>query len=269
MTEDKLNIQHRAPAWVYALALAAFGLLLIPILTMIWYSFLIPDPLHLEAPSYGLQWYERLADRREIWEAMALSARVGAISSLLSTIIGTLGAIALERGCFPGKRILQGISLVPVVLPELVMGLMSLLWFSTIKLSLGPGAMILAHTSLTLPYLLLAVRTRLRVLDPHGEWAAADLGAGPISSFFYITLPQLMPAMATGALMAFTLSFDDFLISFFTAGARSDTLPIKLYGMIKFGLNREIYAISTLLLLLTGLCLFSLSRLGRNLKAKT
>jgi spermidine/putrescine transport system permease protein len=170
---------------------------------------------------------------------------------LIACTLGTLAAIAIDRYDFPGRRLFHVITMMPLVLPELVMGLMCLLWFATLRITLGTWSIVCAHVTFSVSYVLLTVRARLVEFDHRLELAAQDLGARPGQVLWHITIPLVMPAALAGGMMAFTLSFDDFLISFFTAGTNADTLPIKLYGLIKFGLNREIYAVSTSLLAVT------------------
>lgn len=165
-------------------------------------------------------------------------------------------ALALERGRFPGRDLLAAATLVPLVLPELVQGLASVIWFAALKTTLWHA---LDHSRARDVRRVLRRRhgTRPRGFDGSLLEAAADLGARPFAVFRRVTLPLALPGVVAGAMMAFTLSFDDFLISFFTAGVGADTLPMKLYAMIRFGLNREMYAWSSLLILVTtaGLCL--------------
>ena len=231
---------------------AAFSLLLMPLLAVVIYSFIAPVPSAsglVWQPS--LIWYERLFQDQLIATTLLMSLQVAAITSAIATLLGVAGAIALERGKFPGRHLLSSLTMVPLVMPELVMGLASVIWFACLGLGLGMHTIIIGHVTFALSYVVITVRARLADFDISLEEAAADLGATPAKVFGTVTLPLIAPAIAAGGMMAFTLSFDDFLISFFTAGAGSDTLPMRLYSMIRFGLNREIYALSSLLILAT------------------
>jgi len=148
-----------------------------------------------------------------------------------------------------------------------VMGLASVIWFAFLGIKLGVHTIMMAHVTFALSYVVITVRARLADFDTSLEEAAADLGATPGQVFRTVTLPLIAPAIVAGAMMAFTLSFDDFLISFFTAGAGSDTLPMRLYSMIRFGLNREIYALSSLLIVVTaiGMAVSYKLRVGPNI----
>lgn len=252
MTEERAR--PSAPVAVMVLSVFAYALMFVPLVTVIVYSFLVPvDGPNGRSYEVGLQWYRKLFANESLGDALVVSIEIAAIVSIVSSIVGGLGALAIERGRFLGRELLATLTLVPLVLPELVLGLASLIWFATLRLSLGMHSIILAHVTFAVSYVVVTVRARLRDYDRSLEDAAADLGASPLRVFFAVTLPLALPGVAAGAMMAFTLSFDDFLISFFTAGVASDTLPMKLYSMIRFGLNREMYALSSLLILVTGL----------------
>jgi spermidine/putrescine transport system permease protein len=227
-----------------------YALLFAPIVTVVVLSFVFtPAP---DAPArFGLEWYQRLFADAELAAALRRSLVVAAATSLLASVLGTLGAIALERGRFPGRTLLDALVTLPLVLPELVLGISSLIWFSVLRLTLGVQSIILAHVTFAVSYVVIAVRASLRGFDPLLVDAAQDLGATRPQVYRRVVLPLILPGIVAGALMAFTLSFDDFLISYFTAGVGSDTLPIRLYASIRFGLNKEMYALSALLIAAT------------------
>lgn len=179
------------------------------------------------------------------------SVLVGIGTTILSTALGVTAALALRRKSFPGRLVFESLLNLPLVLPEIVMGLALLIWFVFLKISLGLVSVVLAHTTFTVSYVTLILMARLKGMDPLIEEAAQDLGATPIRTFFHITFPLLLPAIVSGALLAFTLSFDDFLLTFFTAGVGSDTLPVRIYSMLRFGVTPEINAISSAVLFLT------------------
>ena len=232
------------------ITVGAFSLLLIPLLAVVIYSFFAPVSAAgglVWRPS--LMWYERLFQDQLLGQTLILSLQVAAMTSVLATLLGVTGAMALERAQFPGRRFLASLTVVPLVMPELVMGLASVIWFAFLGVRLGVHTIVMAHVTFALSYVVITVRARLADFDTSLEEAAADLGATPGQVFRTV----IAPAIVAGAMMAFTLSFDDFLISFFTAGAGSDTLPMRLYSMIRFGLNREIYALSSLLIFVTAI----------------
>jgi ABC-type spermidine/putrescine transport system permease subunit II len=236
-----------------------------PLVTVVVYSFLVPTPTVSGAVEMrlGLAWYEGLFANGALGDALLVSVEIAAVVSVVASVLGGLGALALERGRFPGRDLLAAATLVPLVLPELVQGLASVIWFAALRMTLGTHSIILAHATFAVSYVVVTVRARLADFDGTLLEAAADLGAPPLAVFRRVTLPLALPGVVAGAMMAFTLSFDDFLISFFTAGVGADTLPMKLYAMIRFGLNREMYALSSLLILVTAAGLALQRRLGR------
>jgi spermidine/putrescine transport system permease protein len=231
---------------VRSISVISILILYVPLVTLVVYSFLGHQGLTLKH-------YRTVFSDPTLTAPLGMSLYVGLVSTLFSTVLGTLGALALVRGHFPYpklkiKEALEVLFQLPLVLPEIVMGLSLLIWFVTLKLTLGSFSIILAHTTFSLSYVIITVKTRLEDFDSSVEEAAKDLGATPIQTFFKVTLPLIAPGIVSGALMAFTLSF---LITFFTAGVGSDTLPVKLYAMIKYGMNPEIHALSSLILFST------------------
>jgi spermidine/putrescine transport system permease protein len=177
---------------------------------------------------------------------------VASATTLLSTLLGTLGAWMLYRYRFPFQRALGLLIFIPMVMPEVLMGVSLLVLFvQFLNIPLGFTTMIIAHTTFCFPFVLVAVQARLQGLDPTQEEAAMDLGATPFQSFWKITLPFLMPAIVSGALMSFTLSLDEYIVSVFTTGSQSQTLPLKVYGMAKVGLNPQLNALSSIFIAAT------------------
>jgi spermidine/putrescine transport system permease protein len=220
--------------------IAVFGFLLlyVPLVTLVTGSF----------KGGTLDWYRSLFANTAVLDALSVSVWVAFWSMALSTLIGTAAALALVRSRFPGKRWLDALTHVPLIMPEIVLGLSLLIWFVLLRISLGSLSIVLAHVTFSVSYVIITVKARLLGFDRSLEDAARDLGATPWQTFRRVTFPLIRPGVISGALMAFTLSFDDFLITFFTAGVGSDTLPLKIYSMIKFGVSPEINALSTLML---------------------
>ncbi len=200
---------------------------------------------------WGAEGYRRLFQQAEVLKALQLSLWIGFWSAAASTVLGTLGALGLQRYSFRGKTWVEMAVHLPLFMPELVMGLSLLVWFVFLKMSLGSFSIFLAHVTFSLSYVILTVKARLSGLSPAYEDAARDLGATPFQVFWRVTFPLIRPAVASGWLMAFTLSFDDFLITYFTSGVESETLPLRIYSMIKFGVSSEVNALSTLLMAVT------------------
>lgn len=236
---------------VKGVTLFGFLLLYIPLVVLVIYSFLSSISADQPTRVWTLEWYAKVFSNHDIIRALSMSVWVAVWSTLLATFLGTLAALALERYEFPGKKFFDLLIHVPLILPEIVMGLSLLIWFVFLNITLGAFSIILAHTTFSLSYVVITVRARLHGFDRSLEEAAQDLGATPWMSFRRVTFPLLWPGILSGALMAFTLSFDDFLMAFFTAGGDSDTLPIKIYSMVRHGVSPEVNALSTLVLAVT------------------
>jgi spermidine/putrescine transport system permease protein len=232
-------------------ATPGYLVLLSPLVLLVIRSFVVKD-FSTGETTWSLHWYQKLFEHEAIGAALVSSLWIAIVSAGISTLIGTLGALALVRsGSFPGKRVLEALIQVPLSLPEIVMGLSLLIWFVFLNVTLGVFSVILAHVTFSVSYVALTVRARLQGFDRSLEDAARDLGATRFQVFWRITLPLILPALVSGALMAFTLSFDDFLITYFVSGVGTDTLPLRVYSMIRFGVSPELNALSTLLLLVT------------------
>lgn len=235
-----------------------FLLLYIPLVSLVVYSFLSPLGAPGGEQEWTLQWFRKLSANREVLHALKVSLMVGIWSTLGATGLGTAAALALTRTRFPGRKILNALTYVPLIMPEIVLGLALLIWFVLLQMTLGVISIILAHITFCISYVIITVKARLHGFDEFLEEAARDLGATPWQTFWRVTFPLIWPGVLSGALMAFTLSFDDFLITFFTAGVGSDTLPLKIYSMIKFGVTPEINALSSIMLGVTLLAVLFL-----------
>jgi spermidine/putrescine transport system permease protein len=256
----KLEKRFRPQFSYFSALFAAFGFLLIyaPLVLLILGSFLPFGFTASQSGGWSLRWYRKLLAEPTIIDALWMSVVVGFWSTLGATFLGTAAAIALSRGQFVGKRVFSVLTYFPLVMPEIVLGLALLTWFVLLNLTLGVVSIVSAHITFSTSYVLLTVKTRLDGFDDSLLEAARDLGATPFQIFWKVTLPLIFPGILAGSLMAFTLSFDDFLITYFTAGAGSETLPIKIYSMIKFGITPEINALSTLMLLITLVTILAL-----------
>lgn len=242
------KIRPKSPWIAHLITVCAFLMLYVPLLALVVYSFLGPTDGPGSPQGWTLQWYGKILSNRQVLESFNMSVYVGLWSTLVSTLLGTTAALAIERMRFPGRRIFDALTHVPLIMPEIVLGLALLIWFVVLRITLGAFSIVLAHVTFSVSYVIITVKARLHGFDDSLEEAAHDLGASPWQTFWKVTLPLIWPGILSGALMAFTLSFDDFLITFFTAGVGSDTLPLKIYAMIKFGVSPEINALSTLML---------------------
>ena len=226
------------------------GFLYLPVLLLIVFSF-NASPMSIAWQGASLKWYHQLFTDRALLEATQNSLVVALSSTAVAVVIGTGAAITLERQHVWAPRLLNSAFLLPLVIPEILLGIALLLFFVLIQVPLGLVTVTIGHIVFNLPLVILVVRTRLRKLDPLIEEAARDLGATPWLAFRKITLPLLRPAIVGSALMAFTVSLDDFVVTFFTAGPGATTLPLKVFSMIKTGITPEINALSTVLVVIS------------------
>ncbi|MBR5582432.1 MAG: ABC transporter permease [Phascolarctobacterium sp.] len=232
----------------YAMAILAF--LYLPLLILALYSF-NESRINAVWSGFTLDWYLSLFKNRRVLEALTNSLIVAFASTIVSTVLGTTAAIALNKYQYKYKSVINGLLYLPILIPEIVMGLSLLVLFSQAHIPLGKTSLILAHITFCVSFVVITVNARLEGMRPELEHAAKDLYATPFQTFRYVTLPLAMPGIVAGALMAFTLSIDDFIISFFVAGPNSTTLPLYIYAMVKRGISPEINALSTLLMLAT------------------
>ncbi|MFI6508175.1 ABC transporter permease [Streptosporangium sp. NPDC050855] len=210
---------------------------------------------------FSLDWYGVLAQDERIREGLVNTLIVAAGSTALATVLGTLLAVGLAR--HTRSRTLDALSVLPAVLPDLVLGIGLLVFYATIRSTLGLHSVLLAHTVFGMAFVTAVVRTRLTHADTSLEEASRDLGATPLTTFTRVTLPQLAPGILAGALLAFTLSIDEFVIAFFTAAPTTPTLPIVIYSMVRFGVTPEINALATLLLLVSFTVVIVAQRMTR------
>jgi len=232
----------------FNIAALALGLafLYLPIVILIIYSF-NASRLVTVWGGWSLHWYDEFFHDTAMIDAAWMSLRVGATSATLATILGTLAAVALARGAnFKGRTLFSSMLYAPLVMPEVITGLSLLLLFVAIDAERGFWTVVIAHTTLTMCFVSVVVQARLGALDPTLEEAAMDLGCDPARAFLSVTLPLILPSVAAGWMLAFTLSLDDLVIASFTTGPGSATLPIRIYSEVRLGVKPEINAICTL-----------------------
>jgi spermidine/putrescine transport system permease protein len=212
---------------------------------------------------FTLDWYPRLFSNDELLDALFVTLQVAAVAVVISTVLGTLLGLGLARSRFRGKVATETLLLVPMVTPEIVMGLSLLLFFLTAFDANGSVAQLsIAHITFCVSYVAIVIRARAAGMDPQLEEAARDLGASAWGAFRFVTLPLIAPAIASGALLAFALSFDDYVVTTFNAGVGSSTLPLYIYGKVKFGVTPEINAISTIIVAGTAIIILVAWRFG-------
>lgn len=253
--------------WLAIHSAVAVAFLYAPILVVVIHSF---NASRRGGPWEGftLEWYSALFASPAKLGAAGNTLLLAGTSTALSTVLGTLLGFGLSRHSFPGKRLIASLMYVPVVIPDIVAAIAMLLFFTFLRrhlgfFELGLPTMIIAHVTFQIPVIAILVRSRLSNLDPSLEEAAGDLGADRWQTFRWITLPLMMPGVFAGAALAFTLSIDDFVISFFTSGPGSATLPIVIYSSVKRGLTPDIHALSTLIIVASILGVLTVARLRR------
>lgn len=288
-----MNAQRRSP-FISAMAVLVYFFLYAPILVLMFYSFnasrtnILFDgfitqfgPLQMQgstviqSPCGPFHWFCELGKNHEVINAAENTLTIAFTSTLVSTVIGTMAALALQRYNFRLKAFSQNALFLPIVIPEIVMGIGILVLFSQVfgfintaldlagnaRLSLGMGTVIVSHIAFSVPFVTLVVQARLHGFDKSFEEAAMDLGANEMVTFWRITLPMLLPGILSGALLAFTLSLDDFVITFFTNGPGSTTLPIYVYGLLRRIITPQVNALSTVWILTVVAAVFLLQRL--------
>ena len=239
---------RRSPLLVGS-AIAVYLFLYIPLAVVVIFSF-NDSKLSAEWVGFTTDWYTKLFSNEEMLKAATNSIVIAIVASLLATVLGTMAGIAMHRY---RSKLLPFMVLTPIAMPEILLGVSLLIFFITTfgEESLSLLTVIVAHTTFCIGFVAIIVRARLAGMDESIFEAARDLGASPWQTFRLVTLPLIMPGVVAGALMAFTLSIDDFVITFFTAGAGVPTLPLTIYTMVKIAVTPEVNALSTLLMLLT------------------
>ena len=252
---------RKRPVWLWIAAAAGYAFLYVPLVIVVVYSF-NDSRLNAEWVGFTLDWYHKLFQNEEMLAAAGNSLVIALVASLASTLLGTMAGVAMYRYKL---RLLPILVLTPIAIPEILMGVSLLIFFVLLNFTLGLVSVAIAHIAFCIGFVAIVVRSRLAGMDESLTEAARDLGATPWNAFRYVTLPLIMPGVIAGALMAFTLSIDDFVITFFTAGAGTVTLPLQIYSMIRIAVTPEVNAVSTLLMLLTLALIIIASRLSPNL----
>lgn len=244
------------------------ALMYIPILLVILYSF-NESKISSVWGGFSLKWYEELFRDSALFEALGTTVVLGLLSSLSAGVIGTLGAYGMSKSHFIAKGAVEYITTLPIMIPEIILGMVFMAFFSLLGLPFGMTTLIIAHTAFCIPYVFMLVKARLVGMDKSLAEAALDLGASKARVFFEITLPLIMPAVASGMLLAFAMSIDDVIISIFVTGVDVNTLPIKIYTQLKTGVTPKINALCTLMFAATLLLCGLAALLGRSPKKKT
>ncbi|MFC5302180.1 ABC transporter permease [Azospira restricta] len=256
--------------WLWAAALAVYAFLYVPLAVVVLFSF-NDSALNAEWVGFTTRWYAKLFADDEMLRAAGNSLLIAVLSAAAATLLGTMAGIAMHRWPSGLTRLLPVLVLTPVAMPEILLGVSLLLFFrQVLDLTLGFFSILVAHITFSIGFVAIVVRARLAGMDESIFEAARDLGATPWQTFRRITLPLILPSVVAGYLMSFTLSIDDFVITFFVAGVGVTTLPLQIYSMIKVAVTPEVNAVSTLLMALTLTMIALASRLAPDLlKAKS
>lgn len=244
--------------WPLQLWLAGVGIFLYaPLVALVVFSF-NDSRRNIVWQGFTLKYYEKALNNASLIEAFVNSLTIAAVSTFLSLILGALAALALWRFRFPGKAGFDGALALPIVAPEICLGVAMLVFFAKVlpwpqglPWPLNLGAIIIAHVSFSFPFVAVVVRARMASFNRELEEAARDLGASEWRTLKDVILPHMAPSLIAGAFLAFTLSLDDFVITFFTSGPDTVTFPVKVYSMVRFSVTPEVNAASTLLIVLT------------------
>ncbi|BAZ30293.1 binding-protein-dependent transport systems inner membrane component [Cylindrospermum sp. NIES-4074] len=233
--------------WQAVFSLLVFVFMYLPILVLTFYSF-NQSPYSATWQGFTLDWYKKLFSDERILSALQNSLLVAFCAVAIASVLGTLMAVGLARYEFWGKKLYLGTSYLPLVVPDIAIAVATLVCLAAFAIPLSVWTIVAAHVVFCISYIGLVVSSRLTNLDRHLEEAALDLGATPIQAFIQVLLPQLMPGIISGCLLAFVLSLDDFIIASFTAGSGSNTLPMEIFSRIRSGVKPDINALSVMLI---------------------
>lgn len=242
-----------------------FIFLYAPIATLIVLSF-NASKTRAKWGGFTTKWYAALFRNDAILQALYNTLLIAFLSALIATVIGTIAAISIRGMKRRNRAILMGITNIPMLNAEIVTGISLMLLFISLGVRFGLGTILLSHITFNIPYVILSVMPRLKQLNPHTYEAALDLGAPPLKAFFKVVFPDILPGVASGFLMAFTMSLDDFIITHFTKGPGVDTLSTKIYTEVKKGIKPEMYALSTIIFVSVLILLLLVNRTPKEKK---
>jgi putrescine transport system permease protein len=254
----------RKASWFNVVSVGlGLAFLYLPIVVLVIYSFNASRLVGIWG-GWSTRWYAALLADEGMRDSAWISLRLGALSASAATVLGTLAAIALVRGGrFRSRMLFSGMVYAPLVMPEVITGLSLLLLFVALDLDRGFWTIAIAHTTLTMCFVTVVVQARLLEFDTSLEEAAMDLGCPPLKTFLIVTLPLIAPAIASGWMLAFTLSLDDLVIASFTTGPGATTLPIRIYSEVRLGVKPEINAVCTIMIAVVALAVVAASVGGK------
>ena len=248
-------MKRRKSIWAPLSLTLMMLLMYLPIIVVVLYSFNANTSRYPnEFTGFSLQFYRALfQDTKGLLAALKSSLILAGLSCGIAMVIGTLGAVGMARRKFRMQGMLENMSVLPIMVPEIILGMAFLAVFTAVGLQFGMLTLVLAHVTFCTPYIFIIVKGRLTGMDPSLAEASRDLGASPMRTFMEITLPLIMPAVLSGVTLAFAMSMDDFVISFFVTGATTTTLPLRIYSSVKTGVSLQVNALCTLMLAVVAL----------------
>jgi ABC-type spermidine/putrescine transport system permease subunit II len=259
-------MSEKKPAlWLRIYTLLVYVYIYIPIIILVVFSF-NNQKLNIAWKGFTLHWYDVLFHDQQVRLATQNTLIIAVVSTIVATSIGTLAALAMQRYRFPGYNASEALMYVPIVIPEVVMGISLLVFFVMTNVALGLVTITISHIAFNIPFVALVVRARLHGYDNAIDEAAMDLGADEMTTFRRVTLPTIMPGILSGAMLALTLSLDDYVITYFTAGPGSTTLPLRVFSMVRFMVTPEVNALSTLWVLIVFVILL-IGQIAQNRRA--
>jgi putative spermidine/putrescine transport system permease protein len=260
----------RQPRRLLMAALGALTVfyLLAPTLVIIPMSFTEASILSFPPEGFSLRWYDQMLTRAEWSTGLRNSALVAVLTAILATLLGTLAALGMTRGRFPGRALLNGLALSPLIVPVVIIAIGMFSLFVQWRISGSIVGLVVAHTALALPFVIVNVATSLRTMDRNLELAAANLGATPARSFLRITLPIILPGVLAGAIFAFITSWDEVVVAIFLTSARFRTLPVEMWEQVRQVVDPTVAAVSTTLLVVTTTLLLLLLVVRRQAPAR-
>ncbi len=243
-------LDYSRKAWLRLAMGGAFLFLYFPIISLIVFSF-NNSKRNITWQGFTLHYYDKAFQNTQLHEAFLNSMIIAGISTTVSTILGAMLGLALYRFRFPAQGPYEGMVHLPIVIPEICMGVAMIAFFATIGIPLGLLTITVSHIAFSIPFVAVVIRARMAGFDRSLEETSYDLGASQWQTFWNVTFPYMKPGLIVGALLAFTLSLDDFVITFFTSGPGSTTFPVKIYSMVRFSVTPEVNAASTVLIVMT------------------
>lgn len=253
------EVRRRRGALLKTYGVLIFVFLYFPLLIVLVFSF-SPTKTIVGMQGVTLKWYEEMLRDRNLLNALLHTVLIGLGSVAIAVVLGVSGAFFVTRVHFPGKGVFRTLVLLPYILPGIIVGTSLLILIDKLGIRLSWFTTLLGHVSFTVPIVMFQIMARIARMGPNYQSAAMDLGANPLQTFVHVTLPMIRTAIVGAALLAFTVSFDEIVISFFLTGSAWMTLPVYIYGMMRFGLSPKVYAISTIILGLSLILIVLMAR---------